>query len=149
MNMLLHRIEGARLDMAGNTLELHGSNVPGEEQVQRYPLKSAVRRQDEPRASNQLHRPIRLDLGSLPATHHGQSCQGWTGGSHRAEGVLFRGGPDAKVRKKLLEEFEVHTILSLPAGCFLPYTGVKKRPFLQSTTEWWRHQECLVLRADQ
>ena len=38
---------------------------------------------------------------------------------------MFRGGPDAKVRKKLLEEFEVHTILSLPAGCFLPYTGVK------------------------
>jgi type I restriction enzyme M protein len=41
------------------------------------------------------------------------------------EGVLFRGGPDAKVRKRLVEEFNVHTILSLPAGCFLPYTGVK------------------------
>ena len=41
------------------------------------------------------------------------------------EGVLFRGGPDAKVRERLLREFDVHTILSLPAGCFLPYTGVK------------------------
>ena len=41
------------------------------------------------------------------------------------EGVLFRGGPDAKVRQRLLQEFDVHTILSLPAGCFLPYTGVK------------------------
>jgi type I restriction enzyme M protein len=41
------------------------------------------------------------------------------------EGVLFRGGPDARVREKLLKEFKVHTILSLPAGCFLPYTGVK------------------------
>jgi type I restriction enzyme M protein len=41
------------------------------------------------------------------------------------EGVLFRGGPDAQVRKRLLEEFNLHTILSLPAGCFLPYTGVK------------------------
>lgn len=41
------------------------------------------------------------------------------------EGVLFRGGPDQKVRKALLEGFRVHTILSLPAGCFLPYTGVK------------------------
>ena len=28
-------------------------------------------------------------------------------------------------RKELLEQFDVHTILSLPAGCFLPYTGVK------------------------
>ena len=41
------------------------------------------------------------------------------------EGVLFRGGPDAKVRERLLQDFDVHTILSLPAGCFLPYTGVK------------------------
>ena len=41
------------------------------------------------------------------------------------EGVLFRGGPDAKVRERLLREFDVHTILSLPSGCFLPYTGVK------------------------
>src|SRR5262249_44768106 len=41
------------------------------------------------------------------------------------EGVLFRGGPDAKVRERLLSEFDVHTVLSLPAGCFLPYTGVK------------------------
>jgi type I restriction enzyme M protein len=29
------------------------------------------------------------------------------------------------VRKELLEQFKLHTILSLPAGCFLPYTGVK------------------------
>jgi type I restriction enzyme M protein len=41
------------------------------------------------------------------------------------EGVLFRGGPDQKVRKELLEQFDLHTILSLPAGCFLPYTTVK------------------------
>ena len=50
-------------------------------------------------------------------------------GGHAAvvvpEGVLFRGGPDQKVRKDLLEHFKVHTILSLPTGCFLPYTGVK------------------------
>jgi type I restriction enzyme M protein len=41
------------------------------------------------------------------------------------EGVLFRGGPDARVRARLLKEFNVHTVLSLPAGCFLPYAGVK------------------------
>jgi type I restriction enzyme M protein len=29
------------------------------------------------------------------------------------------------VRERLLTEFDVHTILSLPAGCFLPYTSVK------------------------
>src|SRR6185503_3848484 len=41
------------------------------------------------------------------------------------EGVLFRGGPDARVRERLLKEFDVHTVLSLPAGVFLPYAGVK------------------------
>lgn len=41
------------------------------------------------------------------------------------EGVLFRGGADQKVRERLLSEFDVHTVLSLPAGVFLPYTGVK------------------------
>jgi type I restriction enzyme M protein len=57
------------------------------------------------------------------------------------EGVLFRGGPDQKVRKELLEQFDVHSILSLPAGCFLPYTGVKtnvlffNRPTDGSTTK--------------
>jgi type I restriction enzyme M protein len=41
------------------------------------------------------------------------------------EGVLFRGGADARVRERLLREFDLHTVLSLPPGCFLPYTGVK------------------------
>lgn len=41
------------------------------------------------------------------------------------EGVSFRGWPDQKVRQELLEQFNLHTILSLPDGCFLPYTGVK------------------------
>ena len=69
------------------------------------------------------------------------------------EGVLFRGGPDQKVRKELLEQFNVHTILSLPAGCFLPYTGVKTnviffdRPKDGQAGRW--HQKRLVLRADQ
>jgi type I restriction enzyme M protein len=51
------------------------------------------------------------------------------------EGVLFRGGPDQKVRKELLEQFNVHTILSLPAGCFLPYTGVKTNVFFFDRTD--------------
>jgi type I restriction enzyme M protein len=41
------------------------------------------------------------------------------------EGFLFRGGPDQRVRKDLLEHFDVRAVLSLPAGAFLPYTGVK------------------------
>lgn len=42
------------------------------------------------------------------------------------EGVLFQtNNAFAAVKKDLLENFNVHTILSLPAGVFLPYSGVK------------------------
>jgi type I restriction enzyme M protein len=42
------------------------------------------------------------------------------------EGVLFQGNSAFKqVKQELLENFNVHTILSLPAGVFLPYSGVK------------------------
>ena len=40
--------------------------------------------------------------------------------------MLFQGNKAFKqVKQELLENFNVHTILSLPAGVFLPYSGVK------------------------
>jgi type I restriction enzyme M protein len=41
------------------------------------------------------------------------------------EGMLFRGGAFASMRKELLEEFNLHTAVSMPPGVFLPYSGVK------------------------
>ncbi len=42
------------------------------------------------------------------------------------EGVLFQSNNAFnQVKKELLDNFNVHTILSLPAGVFLPYSGVK------------------------
>ena len=42
------------------------------------------------------------------------------------EGVLFQGNNAFKqVKQELLENFNVHTILSLPTGIFLPYSPVK------------------------
>jgi len=41
------------------------------------------------------------------------------------EGVLFRGGAFATVKKELLENYNLHTIVSLPPGAFSPYSGVK------------------------
>ena len=42
------------------------------------------------------------------------------------EGVLFQTNKAFQaVKKELLERFNVHTILSLPSGVFLPYSGVK------------------------
>ena len=41
------------------------------------------------------------------------------------EGTLFRGGAFATVKKDLLEQFNLHTVVSLPPGTFAPYSDVK------------------------
>ena len=41
------------------------------------------------------------------------------------DGALFRTGPDRKVRKELLTDYCVEGVVSLPAGAFHPYTGIK------------------------
>ncbi|HRT70906.1 MAG TPA: N-6 DNA methylase, partial [Syntrophales bacterium] len=41
------------------------------------------------------------------------------------EGTLFRAGAFADVKRDLLEQFNLHTVVSLPAGTFAPYSDVK------------------------
>ena len=41
------------------------------------------------------------------------------------EGFLFRGGADEKVRERLLTEFAVEGVISLPEGSMIPHTSVK------------------------
>jgi len=124
MNMLLHRIEGANLELT-NTLEVHSANVPEKN-------KNEVILANPPyggKMAQELQTNFTIRSGSTEVLflQHimANLAKGGRAGVIIPEGVLFRGGPDAKVRKKLIEEFRVHTILSLPAGCFLPYTGVK------------------------
>jgi type I restriction enzyme M protein len=124
MNMLLHRIEGANLELT-NTLEVHSANVP---EKNKYPVILANPPYGGKMAQElQTNFTIRSGSTEVLFVQHimANLAKGGRAGVIVPEGVLFRGGPDAKVRKKLVEEFRVHTILSLPAGCFLPYTGVK------------------------
>ena len=41
------------------------------------------------------------------------------------DSALFRIGPDQKVRKELLTNYCIEGVVSLPAGAFHPYTGIK------------------------
>lgn len=61
------------------------------------------------------------------------------------EGVLFQtNNAFAAVKKELLENFNLHTIVSLPAGVFIPYSGVKTNFILfdrtGSTSEIWYYE---------
>lgn len=124
MNMILHGIEGANLEL-GNTLEIHTSNVPEKDRYQvilanpPYGGKMAQELQTNFRVRSSATECLFLQHIMVTLAKGGRAAV------VVPEGVLFRGGPDQKVRKELLEHFRVHTILSLPAGCFLPYTGVK------------------------
>jgi type I restriction enzyme M protein len=40
------------------------------------------------------------------------------------DGFLFGEGVKTEIKKKLLEEFNLHTIVRLPKGVFAPYTGI-------------------------
>ena len=40
------------------------------------------------------------------------------------EGPLFRLGSDKQVRKTLMSEFSIDSVVSLPAGAFAPWTGI-------------------------
>ncbi|MEW6406051.1 MAG: N-6 DNA methylase [Chloroflexota bacterium] len=124
MNMILHGIEGANLELT-NTLEVHSQNV-GKKNKYDVILSNPPYggKMDQ---TLQTNFRVRSSATECLFVQHimANLAKGGRAGVVIPEGVLFRGGPDQKVRKELLEHFNVHTILSLPAGCFLPYTGVK------------------------
>lgn len=134
MNMILHGIEGANLELA-NTLEVHSQNVAEKDKYQvilanpPYGGKMAQELQTNFRVRSSATECLFLQhiMANL--------AKGGRAAVVIPEGVLFRGGPDQRVRKELLEQFKVHTILSLPAGCFLPYTGVKTNVIFFDRTE--------------
>lgn len=124
MNMILHGIEGANLELT-NTLEVHSQNIAEK-------AKYEVILSNPPyggKMAKELQTNFRVHSGATECLflQHimANLAKGGRAGVVIPEGVLFRGGADQKVRKELIENFKVHTILSLPAGCFLPYTGVK------------------------
>lgn len=124
MNMILHGIESANLEL-GNTLEVHNQNVAEKD-------KYDVILSNPPyggKMASELQTNFRVRSGATECLFLQHIMRNLAKGGRAAvilpEGVSFRGGPDQKVRQELLEQFNLHTILSLPAGCFLPYTGVK------------------------
>lgn len=143
MNMILHGIEGANLELS-NTLEVHSQNVA--EKDKRKVILANPPYGGKMAQETQTNFRVRSGATECLFLQHimANLSKGGRAGVVVPEGVLFRGGPDQKVRKELLEQFDVHTILSLPAGCFLPYTGVKtnviffnKREDGQGTKSVW------------
>ena len=139
MNLILHGVPRASLELV-NTLEAHDETL-GER------AKYDVVLANPPYGGMMTDTPRNFLVPSkstetLFLQHIMRTlARGGRAGVVVPEGVLFRRGPDLKVRKRLVDEFRLHTVLSLSAGVFLPYTGVKTnvlffdRPEDGATTE--------------
>lgn len=125
MNMILHGIESPNL-FRGNTLT---QNIRDIQEKDRYDIILA----NPPfggkeKSQIQQNFPIQSNATELLFLQH--FMKSLKAGGRAAivvpEGVLFQTNNAFKqVKQELLENFNLHTILSLPAGVFLPYSGVK------------------------
>jgi type I restriction enzyme M protein len=55
------------------------------------------------------------------------------------DGFLFGEGTKTNLKKELLEEFHLHTIVRLPKGVFSPYTGINTNILFFEKTESTKH----------
>ncbi|MFY9178957.1 MAG: N-6 DNA methylase [Venatoribacter sp.] len=125
MNMILHGIESPNL-FRGNTLT---QNIRDIQEKDRYDIILA----NPPfggKEKDQIQQnfPIKANATELLFLQHFMKTlkSGGKAAVVVPEGVLFQTNSAFKqVKQELLESFNLHTILSLPAGVFLPYSGVK------------------------
>ncbi|WP_417659144.1 N-6 DNA methylase [Pseudidiomarina sp.] len=125
MNMILHGIESPNL-FRGNTLT---QNIRDIQEKDRYDIILA----NPPfggkeKSQIQQNFPIQSNATELLFLQHFMKTlkSGGKAAIVVPEGVLFQTNSAFKqVKQELLENFNLHSILSLPAGVFLPYSGVK------------------------
>ena len=125
MNMILHGIESPNIAKA-NTLT---KDIRGLEEKDRFDcILANPPFGGKEKEQIQQNFPIKSNATELLFLQHmmnhlklGGKC-----GVVIPEGVLFQtNNAFQSVKKDLLERFNVHTILSLPSGVFLPYSAVK------------------------
>ncbi len=125
MNMILHGIEAPNI-YKQNTLS---HNIRDIQEKDRYDIILA----NPPfggkeKGQIQQNYPIKSNATELLFLQHFMKSLKLGGKAAIVvpEGILFQTGNAFKrVKEELLENFNLHTVLSLPAGVFLPYSGVK------------------------
>ena len=125
MNMILHGIESPNISKT-NTLT---KDIRGLEEKDRYDcILANPPFGGKEKEQIQQNFPVKSNATELLFLQHMMNSLKFQGrcGVVIPEGVLFQtNNAFQAVKKDLLERFNVHTILSLPSGVFLPYSGVK------------------------
>ena len=68
---------------------------------------------------------LQLIMRSLRRPNPAKGIKGGRCGMVVPNGTLFGDGVCARIKKELLEEFNLHTIVRLPNGVFSPYSGIE------------------------
>ena len=125
MNMILHGVESPNIAKT-NTLT---KDIRGLEEKDRYDcILANPPFGGKEKEQIQQNFPIKSNATELLFLQHMMNSLKLGGKCAVVipEGVLFQtNNAFQSVKKDLLERFNVHTILSLPSGVFLPYSGVK------------------------
>ncbi len=144
MNMILHGIENPNINKK-NTLT---DDIRSFEEKDRYDIIIANppfggKEKDQIQANF----PIKTNATEMLFMQHFMKKMkiGWKAAIIIPEWVLFNTSNSfQEVKKMLLEDFNLHTIVSLPAGVFLPYSGVKTNIIFfektGSTREIWYYE---------
>lgn len=144
MNMILHGIESPNLFKQNSLTQ----NIRDIQEKDRYDVILAnppFGGKEQPQIQHNF--PIQSNATELLFLQHFMKYLkvGGKAGIIVPEGVLFQtNNAFTAVKKELLENFNLHTIVSLPAGVFLPYAGVKTNFILfdrtGSTREIWYYE---------
>ena len=126
MNLILHGIQVPNIERI-NTLARNVRNIP---EAERYDvILTNPPFGGSEHETIQQNFPIKGQATEMLFLQHIMKSlkrkRGSRAGVVVPEGMLFRGGAFASVRRELLEEFNLHTVVSMPPGVFLPYSGVK------------------------
>ncbi len=144
MNMILHGIENPNLSKKNTLTE----DIRNFEEKERFDIILA----NPPfggkeKEQFQINFPIKTNATEmLFLQHFMKKLKVWGKAAIIVpEGVLFNtSNAFTEIKKRLVEDFNLHTIVSLPAGVFLPYSWVKTNVILfdrtTSTKEIWYYE---------
>ena len=121
MNMLLHEIERPNLIRA-NTLSQLWSSEEFDVIITNPPFGGEEEREIASTLPNRMKTTdsaLAFLLYIMSKLRKEGRC-----GIILPDGPLFAGGVAARIRKKIIEEFNLHTIVRLPESVFSPYTGI-------------------------
>ncbi len=132
MNLLLHGLEYPQID-PGNSLRFPLREIGDKDRVDIIMTNPPFGGEEEPgiltnfpedkRTSETALLFLQLIMRKLKRPRGGK--KGGRCGMVVPNGTLFGDGVAARIKKELLENFNLHTIVRLPKGVFAPYTNIE------------------------